>query len=406
MQRRSSDEWVARVVAWHNRHPLARHVLPAQVQAMGWVRLPFTAAGAASAETSRGRGWRAAFTEKFLPPYSPRRIARWVLRHAQGTAPDTAGLPVREILVDDRPRPADAQPVALWVATAAIVDGTVQSRVLLGPGAPRAVLGRRLWSRPRLAAVALTGLLAAGLPSGVTWLSALPWPESASVQDHDPEPGSPLAQANGAPAPQDDSAAMPAAASEVPPPSEPAGEPTAEPTAEAPASAAYPAQDAASAPVATPAPAAVRAATGDMPTRGRVELPPRPTLVPLDTPARRGSVPLPPRGLALDEATKAAAREATAAARAARAAVHAAAAPVAYAVAAPRVRTEAESELMRAALQAAVSQATPAPGCRVEALPAGDDWRVVCWPFLHRADAERLRGQLVARGHRLEVIDF
>src|SRR5512140_2409420 len=136
MDRRSSDEWVARVVAWHNRHPLARRILPAQVHAMGWVRLPFTAVGATSAETSRRRGWHAAFTEAFLPPFSPRRIARWSLRHAQGTAPDTAGLPMRQILVDDKPAPTDAQPVSLWVATAAIVDGSAQSRVLLGPGAP------------------------------------------------------------------------------------------------------------------------------------------------------------------------------------------------------------------------------------------------------------------------------
>jgi len=120
----------------------------------------------------------------------------------------------------------------------------------------------------------------------------------------------------------------------------------------------------------------------------------------------RGSVPLPQRAFVLDETAKAAAREAGGAARAARAAALLASAPVAYAVAAPRVRSQAEGKLMRAALQAAVAQAAPVPGCRVEALPVGEDWRVVCWPFLHRHDAERLRGQLVARGHRLEVIEF
>jgi hypothetical protein len=394
MDRRSSDEWVARVVAWHNRHPLARHILPAQVQAMGWVMLPFTAAGSASAETSRGRGWQAAFTEKFLPPYSPRRIARWVLRHAQAAAPDVAGLPVREVLVDGRPRPADAQPVALWVATAAIVDGVVQSRVLLGPGAPRAVLGRRLWSRPRLAAVALTSLLALALPSGVAWLSAQPGPESARLQDLEPDPGTALAQTDGGAAPADAGPATPSAPAD------------AETANDAPVRATDLALNAAIAPPAVPASVSVQGALGDAATPGRVQLPPRPPRAPIDTPARRGSVALPPRGLALDETTKAAAREAAVAARAARAAVHAAAAPVAYAVAAPRVRSEAESALMRTALQAAVSRATPAPGCRVEVLPAGDDWRVVCWPFVRRADAERLREQLMARGHRLEVIDF
>jgi hypothetical protein len=352
MDRPSRDEWVARVVAWHNRHPLARRIRPAQVQAMGWVRLPFRVAAAAGAETPRGRGWQAAFTEKFLPPSSPRRIARWALRHAQGTAPDTAGLPVREVMVDDgRPGPADAQPVALWLATAAVADGSAQTRVLLGPAAPHAMFGRRLWSRPRLAALAsmalLTGLLAAGGPSAVAWVSALPATDGAPAQ-----------------------ASVSAPAHDLP-------------------------AEAASA--SAPAPRAI----DDTP---RVE-PPRPP-APDDAPVRHGSVPLPPRGLALDDATKAAAREAAAAARAARAARHAAAAPVAYAVATPRVRTEAESGLMRLALQAAVAQAAPSPGCRVEALPAGEDWRVACWPFVHRADAERLREQLAARGHRLEVIDF
>ena len=36
-------ELTARVVAWHNRHPLAQRITPAQVQAMGWVDLPFAA---------------------------------------------------------------------------------------------------------------------------------------------------------------------------------------------------------------------------------------------------------------------------------------------------------------------------------------------------------------------------
>lgn len=341
MDRQRSDEWVARVVAWHNRHPLARRILPAQVQSMGWVSLPFTATAAArsSAASSpqRGQGWRAAFTEQFLPRHSPRRIARWALRHAQEATPDLAGSPLREIAADDRKQDAGAEPVTLWLATAAIVDGRAQCRVLLAPDASRQLLGRRLWSLPRLAAVVCVAFLAVALPSGVSWV----------------------------PAPERDVAPV---ASELPP---------------EPAAVRVVASDSAAA----PAPAAL----------------PEP---PPDVPVMRGSVPLPQRAFVLDETAKAAAREAGGAARAARAAALLASAPVAYAVAAPRVRSQAEGKLMRAALQAAVAQAAPVPGCRVEALPVGEDWRVVCWPFLHRHDAERLRGQLITRGHRLEVIEF
>ena len=35
--------WVAHVVAWHNRHPLARRITPAQVQGLGYVDLPYSA---------------------------------------------------------------------------------------------------------------------------------------------------------------------------------------------------------------------------------------------------------------------------------------------------------------------------------------------------------------------------
>ncbi|MDE2504340.1 MAG: hypothetical protein KGL18_15365, partial [Burkholderiales bacterium] len=36
---------VARVVAWHNRHPLARRITRDQVQAVGYVGLPYAGAG-------------------------------------------------------------------------------------------------------------------------------------------------------------------------------------------------------------------------------------------------------------------------------------------------------------------------------------------------------------------------
>jgi hypothetical protein len=133
-------------------------------------------------------------------------------------------------------------------------------------------------------------------------------------------------------------------------------------------------------------------------------LPPPPTPVKppfVEAEVRRGTIDLPPLKPALDEATKAAAREARAALRPARAQP----APT-FALALRRVRTQAESELMGAALKTLLTRSGPLPGLRIDAMPAGDDWRAVCWPFATREDAERLREQLVARGQAIEVISF
>jgi len=42
----------------------------------------------------------------------------------------------------------------------------------------------------------------------------------------------------------------------------------------------------------------------------------------------------------------------------------------------------------------------------VDLVPAGEDWRVVGWPFAQRAQAEGARGMLATRGMRVTVIDF
>ena len=43
---------------------------------------------------------------------------------------------------------------------------------------------------------------------------------------------------------------------------------------------------------------------------------------------------------------------------------------------------------------------------RTDILPQGDDWRVVGWPFAGRKEAEKARAQMVARGMRVQVVDF
>jgi hypothetical protein len=138
----------------------------------------------------------------------------------------------------------------------------------------------------------------------------------------------------------------------------------------------------------------------------RLALRPRPeAFEPVPQSGRRPMVVAP-----LDEAAKAAAREAVAAARAQRqslGSVLPAGAPV-WAVSTRALRTRFESEQMLLALRDA-SRRAGAEGTtalRFEVLPVGADWRAVSWPFAERDAAERLRAELQARGVRVEVVAF
>jgi hypothetical protein len=77
----------------------------------------------------------------------------------------------------------------------------------------------------------------------------------------------------------------------------------------------------------------------------------------------------------------------------------------AFAVSTRLLRTRAESEQTMAAMRALLL-AAGARTVQVEIVAAGDDWRVVVWPYHRRADAEKARSQLAARGMRVQVIDF
>jgi hypothetical protein len=395
MDRERSAEWVARVVAWHNRHPLAHHIEPTQVLSPGWVELPYSAADGVAR-----RAWRAVFSEAFLPPVSARRVARWALRHGQEAAPDGGALPLRQVPADPKRVPATGRPTSLWVASVAVQHGAVQTRVLLDGGPHTAVLGARLWSRPRLVFAALALAVAVALLAALVLL--LVQRHGRAVEEADDLPAHPVAVAAIASAASAASAAP--AAMAVPAAPAVAAAPAA--SAASAASAALPAL-VASAPAPEPAPASAPASAAmalpPTPAAPAPAAPPAPPVLPLQ-PARFERPSLRP---ALDEATRSAALEAGRAARAAHAAsaVQAADAP-AFALAAPRVRTQAESELMLSALAAALAKAGPRPGLHLEILPAGEDWRAVCWPFTRREDAERLRDVLIARGLRIELIDF
>ena len=125
------------------------------------------------------------------------------------------------------------------------------------------------------------------------------------------------------------------------------------------------------------------------------------------------TVAAPPAASALAIPAAAAAASAAAAAMAppptaapvAPAAQAAAPTTVLYGLTTRLLRTRAEAEQLQSAFQALLGSTAGTP-LRVELLPAGEDWRVVCWPIAKRADAERARALLQARGLRVELVDF
>ena len=506
------DPRAARVVAWHNRHPLARRITAAQVQGIGTVAVPFftpddtapsvapgpgqlaaaaigqaqasaaaslahgpeteaegvslreraaarakqaaertagtgdgdgddtlvadpaqpagaavpdaaptltpaavAAAGAAAAKPGR---LRAAFIEDFIAPISRRAAARFIARHGVALAAPPAGEPVREVAVA-KASPGEAV-VLLYAGTAAIEDGTRRVRVLLAPGATGPVLGPRLYDRRLIAALCVTLLsvaAAAGLalrpvaqapaePAAMAAAmsapapapapaSALPAPAPAATP-HEP----PAAVAAPAPAPLASAAPVP----EVPTPAAATAHATppvhakehARPPASAPAAPA-PRRDRRP-PLDDAAKAAARQAVADL----RASLPPAP--VHAATPAQAhasGPAPAPP------VAPATASKQATlpAAAHAAPA-VPAAGQPL-FALTSRVLRTEAESEQLATAARALLAQpAGKAKPLHVELMAAGADWRVVAWPFSSAAEAERARALLASRGLRVQVVGF
>lgn len=277
----------ARVVAWHNRHPLALRIHAAQVQGVGWVSLPFAgtaapepdtppaAAAAAEAAPAKGATLREramaqpsasggaspppraeaaharqrAFDERFIEPWRPRQIARFAARHGRLGGPIDADQPLRDVQANGAGVP-DAGIVRRYLRTAAVEAGDRRSRVLLAPDGP-AIWGGRLWDRRRMTVFLVLVLLA------LAAVLALVWPRTpAAPGDAAGAPAlaasspvllpSPAASAGSAPAAASAPAVppVPASAPTVPalPPSQPAAAGSASATAVAPAKAPAPVQ--------------------------------------------------------------------------------------------------------------------------------------------------------------------
>ena len=566
----------ARVVAWHNRHPLARRITAAQVTSVGLVALPFvarasniapaalldlptlaladaavpnglhrahatlrekaraqTAHGADAAQARTGgavptqasappkpgntlqrlRGWfnlraarrraqtlardraqaraqalRMAFSEDFIAPLTPKRVAQWALRHGRllGLMPEQH--PVRTVQTDAS-LAADARATTLlFLATAAIeitppgadpATAARRCRVLLGDGHQPLGLGPRHYSPQRLGAAMAGLMLVVGLGTMAPFMTRGPGaPDGAVVASAKPN-----AAAASAPTLAPQRAPAPALADVVPDIAVVATETAA---AAATAASGSGSADAVAVAVAAtpenetvaaselksglPAPATPVARSEDSAGRELATAgpPPRQSTVPAvrtpldeaskaaarqavaDARAARGDglqqapgAPASPSGLATAGAQTAAAAAAPALspapapaptpaptpAPAATALAATAIAPIAaparaattpapataprpvvaatptYALSTRLLRTRAESEQVIVAWRALLEGTQKEP-VKVALMAAGDDWRVVSWPFARREDAERARALLAARGLRAETVDF
>lgn len=426
----------ARVVTWHNRHPLARRITPADVSGIGIVALPFalkapTGAGAVAAAPAE---LTPIFGDDWMFHAAPKRLGDWVRRHGVYPLVGATHWPLRQIDADlPLARRADAQGLegrtVRHLVTAVIDVAGQRVRVLLAPqGSMRnaAMFGSRVFSLPRISALAggsaALGLafgLLPGLHAGGATPEAAPIIASAASAASAPESGaaSTLASASaaastsatmlataqeGSPAastalsgPGLVAAASPAPAARTPSPTEPA-DPAAEPASSAAPHAASPAKASPSA----PAPSlALARATADI-------------LEPADvSPEVRdrasGAAPLVRIRPVLTEDERREARLRSASLRPAGGASAAlpAKGPV-YAIVTPGLRTRTDAEAQQVLLQGLMAQtATPVP-THLDVMAAKGRWRVVWWPHPQQRQAEQLLLEARARGLKVELIAF
>lgn len=154
---------VRQVIRWHNRHPLARRLTPADINGFGSADLPF------SAPQADGKRYALFDDVSLLPGISSRRLAAFALAHGYAERPGARHWARRAVPVAAGWNPSQAQSLHLQVA-ALKSGGRKGRRLLLGqptaPGQAWPVLGQRLWSMPRVAVAGLLAtlpLLAAGV---------------------------------------------------------------------------------------------------------------------------------------------------------------------------------------------------------------------------------------------------
>lgn len=427
------------IVAWHNRHPLARRIAMGDVHTVGVVALPFVRASAeagglvepvltdavtfdelaavprpsaAAVLLQRLRGlrlpgrkprtqWRA-FSEKFLPGLSPDQVERFAQAYGFTEPPATPERqPWRVIVIDETLASArSGWPFELYLMTAGIDVGSRRTRVLAGRGIPSEIVGRRLWDPRRLAAA---GALLALLAAAGTW-ALWPRPAAAPAPEAAPALAAPAASAMAVPVAA--SAAASAAASD--PAALPASQAEA---ASMPAAAASTADAAASAPDEDAPPPDIRPRLVER--ADGVKRPPLRSSKPEEKagdkapekPADKSADKSPDK--ASDKAAAGAATrkpEAPADAQLARLARSSDKLVVAL-VGPPGSKAEAEALLKR--MKESLTGVHSDPDIlQADVIQTPEGWRATVWPFPSREQAQLINATLVARGLKTKAVNF
>ncbi len=385
----------ARVLAWHNRHPLARRITATQVTSLGVVSLPFAlrqpqADGAQPADPSR-LALTPIFDARWMFGADARALDRFALAHGRYPLEAAAQWPWRQVDAElQRAHAADAAGLdgrtLRHLLCAEIEAGGQRSRVLVAADSPlqRApVFGRRLYSPRRLAASAAALAL---LVLGGGWLLSQRAPAPMAVDAATP------AMAASAAATSADRAAAHAFESPNLGALPEAGAASASTSS---AAAAASAPSAASAAIDEPVHDAAQAIT---PAQQPVDVAP----MMQDRQAAGPLVQIRPR---LSEDERARAREQARALRPAPVGEVLGKGP-AYALVTAPLPSLDDAQAQQALLQGLKAQLGGSQDTRLDLMRAGRRWRVVWWPHARTEEAQALRAAAAARGLKLEVVSF
>lgn len=149
------------VVAWHNKHPLARRISRRDLGGYGVLSLPFSPQ---AGEGDTGSPRFPMFDDlSLIPGLSRSKVVQLALTQGWDERPGAAEWPLRKVRVAKGWDKSQAQPI--YLLTVALKRGKSRStaRLLVGrsaaAGDPRGVIGHRWSSQPRLALAGLAVVL-------------------------------------------------------------------------------------------------------------------------------------------------------------------------------------------------------------------------------------------------------
>jgi hypothetical protein len=405
------DELIAQVVAWHNRHRLARPITSAQVRSIGVVVLPFVAAEASNATVSApGQRLVPAFSEDFIAPLTPQRVASFAAKHGSRDHPGAADWSQRVVPADAGHESAEL--ALIYLRTACIELGEHRCRVLIGAGQRPRIIGPRAWSVPRIAGASAAATMGVASTLMAMLFVGTPPPEVHVAVAASTHPVSAAVPASGsAMASTPASAAEPVAASDAITGKIGASVLAVAASAPAPAASAVGTSLAASA--ANRSLASSRPPASAASSTGLSATPRSPGPTPLvertaDAASSRAAVPVirpvlssEDRAVALLEGKRLRAMT--------PADPPSAAAPgtgPVYAVMTVATRTRALAERSHLVMDSSATAGELPGKPRSELMRVAEGWRAVLWPFRSRDDAKLAQAMLSERGIRTDVLEF